>query len=226
MFGAGTDYALLIVSRFRDELRRTDDVEAAIARATARTSPAILASGGIVVASMLVLELADFNATREMGPILALGIIVMVAAGLTLLPALLVGVRAARVLAGGPAAGARPGAGVSRHLAARRRARPAPPAPAGDRQRGDPGRRRARQPRGAGLPDAQRAVPRSARVGPGPAADRRALPARAGRADDGPHAPDAASAHGHRGWPSTRSWPTPTATRSPRTAAGRRSSSS
>src|SRR3954454_3837954 len=90
MFGAGTDYALLIVSRFRDELRRQEDVEAAIARATARTSPAILASGGIVVAAMLVLELADFNATREMGPILALGIIVMVAAGLTLLPALLV----------------------------------------------------------------------------------------------------------------------------------------
>ena len=74
-------------ARFRDELRRTDSVEEACARATARTSPAILASGGIVVASMLVLELADFNATREMGPILALGIIVMVAAGLTLLPA-------------------------------------------------------------------------------------------------------------------------------------------
>jgi RND superfamily putative drug exporter len=90
MFGAGTDYALLIVSRFRDELRRTDDIERACARATARTSPAIFASGGIVVAAMLVLELADFNATREMGPILALGIIVMVAAGLTLLPALLV----------------------------------------------------------------------------------------------------------------------------------------
>src|SRR4051794_33690086 len=90
MFGAGTDYALLIVSRFRDELRRTEDIEAAILRATARTSPAILASGGIVVAAMLVLELADSNATREMGPILALGIVVMVAAGLTLLPALLV----------------------------------------------------------------------------------------------------------------------------------------
>jgi RND superfamily putative drug exporter len=89
MFGAGTDYALLIVSRFRDELRRSDDVEGAIERAAARTSPAILASGGIVVVAMLVLELADFNATREMGPILALGIVVMVAAGLTLLPALL-----------------------------------------------------------------------------------------------------------------------------------------
>jgi RND superfamily putative drug exporter len=90
MFGAGTDYALLIVSRFRDELRRVDDIALATTRATARTSPAILASGGIVVAAMLVLALADFNATREMGPILALGIVVMVAAGLTLLPALLV----------------------------------------------------------------------------------------------------------------------------------------
>src|SRR4051812_39152592 len=90
MFGAGTDYCLLIVSRFRDELRRDGDVEAAAARATARTSPAILASGGIVVASMLILGLADFNATREMGPILALGIVVMMAVGLTLMPALLV----------------------------------------------------------------------------------------------------------------------------------------
>jgi RND superfamily putative drug exporter len=89
MFGAGTDYALLIVSRYRDELRRTGDVDAAIARAAERTSPAILASGGIVIAAMLVLALADFNATREMGPILALGIVVMMAAGLTLLPALL-----------------------------------------------------------------------------------------------------------------------------------------
>ena len=89
MFGAGTDYALLIVSRYRDELRRTGDVDAAIARAAERTTPAILASGGIVVAAMLVLGLADFNATREMGPILALGIVVMMAGGLTLLPAVL-----------------------------------------------------------------------------------------------------------------------------------------
>jgi len=89
MFGAGTDYALLIVSRYRDELRRSGDVTAAIRSATTRTSPAILASGGIVVASMLVLCLADYNATRQMGPTLALGIAVMVAAGLTLLPAIL-----------------------------------------------------------------------------------------------------------------------------------------
>jgi RND superfamily putative drug exporter len=89
MFGAGTDYCLLIVSRFREELARGGDVDTAMARAAARTGPSILASGGIVIAAMLVLGLADFNATREMGPILALGVAVMVACGLTLLPAVL-----------------------------------------------------------------------------------------------------------------------------------------
>ncbi|WP_051324853.1 MMPL family transporter [Candidatus Solirubrobacter pratensis] len=89
MFGAGTDYCLLIVARFRDELRRTGDVGVAMTRATERTGPAILSAGAIVIVAMLVLALADFNATREMGPILALGIAVMVAAGLTLLPAIL-----------------------------------------------------------------------------------------------------------------------------------------
>jgi RND superfamily putative drug exporter len=89
MFGAGTDYCLLIVSRFRDELRRVSDVETAMTRAASRTGPAIFASGGIVVAAMLVLALADYNATREMGPLLALGIVVMMACGMTLLPALL-----------------------------------------------------------------------------------------------------------------------------------------
>ncbi len=89
MFGAGTDYCLLIVARFRDELRRTEDVGEAMVRATERTGPAILSAGAIVVVAMLVLSVADFNATREMGPILALGIVVMVVAGLTLLPAIL-----------------------------------------------------------------------------------------------------------------------------------------
>jgi RND superfamily putative drug exporter len=89
MFGSGTDYCLLIVSRFRDELRRVSDVETAMTRAASRTGPAIFASGGIVVAAMLVLAVADYNATREMGPLLALGIVVMMACGLTLLPALL-----------------------------------------------------------------------------------------------------------------------------------------
>jgi RND superfamily putative drug exporter len=89
MFGVGTDYCLLIVARFRDELRRTADVGEAMARATERTGPAIVSAGAIVIVAMLVLTVADFNATREMGPILALGVAVMVVAGLTLLPAIL-----------------------------------------------------------------------------------------------------------------------------------------
>ncbi|MFJ2034336.1 MMPL family transporter [Streptosporangium sp. NPDC087985] len=89
MFGAGTDYCLLIVARFRDELRRTRDVEEAMVAAAQRTAPAIFSAGAIVIGAMLVLALADFNATREMGPILALGVAIMVCAGLTLLPAVL-----------------------------------------------------------------------------------------------------------------------------------------
>ena len=89
MFGAGTDYCLLIVSRFREELRRTEDKHLAMAHAAERTGPAILSAGGTVFASMLVLTLADFKATQTMGPVLALGIAVMLLAGLTLLPAVL-----------------------------------------------------------------------------------------------------------------------------------------
>jgi RND superfamily putative drug exporter len=89
IFGAGTDYCLLIVARFREELRGSVPAEEAMAHAAARTAPAILSAGAIVAGMMLVLGLADFNATREMGPVLALGMAITVLAGLTLLPALL-----------------------------------------------------------------------------------------------------------------------------------------
>ncbi|MEO8093109.1 MAG: MMPL family transporter [bacterium] len=89
MFGAGTDYCLLIVSRYREELRRFTDKHEAMAHATERTGPAILSAGATVVASMMVLALADFKATQTMGPVLALGVAIMLLAGLTLLPALL-----------------------------------------------------------------------------------------------------------------------------------------
>ena len=89
MFGAGTDYCLLIVSRYREELRRYADKHEAMAHATERTAPAILSAGATVVAAMLVLTLADFKATQTLGPSLALGVAIMLLAGLTLLPALL-----------------------------------------------------------------------------------------------------------------------------------------
>jgi putative drug exporter of the RND superfamily len=89
MFGAGTDYCLLLVSRYREEFRATGDAGAAMARAAERSGGAILSAGATVVAAMLVLSLADYRATQSMGPVLALGVGVMVVAGLTLLPALL-----------------------------------------------------------------------------------------------------------------------------------------
>ena len=94
MFGLGTDYCLLLLARYREEL--TDDPQAAMTTALRRTGPAIVSAGGIVVVVMLALGVADYNATRWMGPVLAIGTAITVLAGITLLPALLVsfGVRA------------------------------------------------------------------------------------------------------------------------------------
>ncbi len=90
VFGAGTDYALLLVARYREELRRHEDRHEAMAFALHRAGPAILASGSTVVMGMLVLMFASMNSTAGMGPVVAIGVAVGVAVMLTLLPALLV----------------------------------------------------------------------------------------------------------------------------------------
>src|SRR5918995_713568 len=89
MFGVGTDYCLLLVSRYREELHRIEDKHEAMARALRRAGPAILASGCTVIAAMLVLLLADAGSTHGLGPVSALGVAGVLLAGLTLLPALL-----------------------------------------------------------------------------------------------------------------------------------------
>jgi RND superfamily putative drug exporter len=89
VFGAGTDYSLLLVRRYREELEKGREPGAALPVALAGTAPAIAASGGTVIAAMLVLLLADLQSTHWLGPILAVGIAVMLAAAFTLLPALL-----------------------------------------------------------------------------------------------------------------------------------------
>ena len=90
VFGAGTDYALLLVARYREELRRHEDRHEAMAYALHRSGPAILASGSTVIAGMLCLLLASMNSTQGLGPVAAVGIAVALAVMLTLLPALLV----------------------------------------------------------------------------------------------------------------------------------------
>jgi putative drug exporter of the RND superfamily len=90
MFGAGTDYCLLLVARYREELRRQQDKHLAMARAVRRAGPAILASGLTVVGALLVMLTADLGSTRSLGPIAAIGVFTVMVASLTLLPALLV----------------------------------------------------------------------------------------------------------------------------------------
>ncbi len=89
VFGAGTDYSLLLVHRYREELRSGKAPPQALPTALAESAPAIAASGGTVIAAMLVLLVADLQSTHWLGPILAIGIAVMLAAAFTLLPALL-----------------------------------------------------------------------------------------------------------------------------------------
>ncbi|MFE0475916.1 MMPL family transporter [Streptomyces sp. NPDC058947] len=90
VFGAGTDYALLLVARYREELRRHEDRHEAMALALHRAGPAVLASGATVVLSMLVLLAAEMNSTRGLGPVAAIGVAVALLAMMSLFPALLV----------------------------------------------------------------------------------------------------------------------------------------
>ncbi|HST84056.1 MAG TPA: MMPL family transporter, partial [Kineosporiaceae bacterium] len=88
--GAGTDYALLLIARYREELRRHEDRHEAMAFALHRAAPAIFASAGTVVVGMLCLGLAEMNSTAGLGPVNAIGVAITLVVMVTLLPALLV----------------------------------------------------------------------------------------------------------------------------------------
>ena len=90
VIGASTDYALLLIARYREELRRHADRHQAMAVALRRAGPAIIASGLTVVAGMLCLLAAESNDISGLGPVAAIGIGVGLIAMITLLPALLV----------------------------------------------------------------------------------------------------------------------------------------
>jgi putative drug exporter of the RND superfamily len=89
IFGAGTDYSLLLVHRYREELRSGRAPALALPKALRESAPAIAASGGTVIAATLVLLVGDLQSTHWLGPILAIGIAMTLAAAFTLLPALL-----------------------------------------------------------------------------------------------------------------------------------------
>ncbi len=90
VIGASTDYCLLIVSRFREELRRTQAPTEAMGRTLRGTWEAVVASAGTVALAVLTMLLSDLNVNRSMGPVAAIGIAFACLASLTFLPAVLV----------------------------------------------------------------------------------------------------------------------------------------
>ncbi|HEX7269209.1 MAG TPA: MMPL family transporter [Streptosporangiaceae bacterium] len=90
VLGASTDYALLLIARYREELRRHEDRHEAMAIALRRAGPAIIASAGTVIAGMLCLMVAESADISGLGPVAAIGIAVGLLAMITLLPARLV----------------------------------------------------------------------------------------------------------------------------------------
>lgn len=89
VIGAATDYSLLFVSRFREELRSTSDKGAAVAAAWKGSFEPIVASGGTVIAGLLCLLLSDLKSNSTLGPVAAIGIVFAMLSALTLLPSLL-----------------------------------------------------------------------------------------------------------------------------------------
>ncbi|WP_167001680.1 efflux RND transporter permease subunit [Mumia sp. ZJ430] len=87
--GAATDYALLLVARYREELRAHEDRVQAMWIAWRRALRPILASGGTVILGLLCLLLSDLTSNRSLGPVAALGIAAAMLSALTFLPAVL-----------------------------------------------------------------------------------------------------------------------------------------
>lgn len=89
VFGAGTNYALLLISRYREELRREADHRVALRHAVRRAGPAIVASNATVVLALLTLLLGTLPSTRSLGGLAAAGLVVAAVFVLFVLPPLL-----------------------------------------------------------------------------------------------------------------------------------------
>lgn len=90
VLGAGTDYSIFLLSRFREEYARTGDVYTAVAQAMIKVGPALLASAGTVAISSMVLNFAQLGVFRTTGPAMAVAVTTTVAIAMTVTPAMLI----------------------------------------------------------------------------------------------------------------------------------------
>lgn len=90
VFGAGTNYALLLIARYREELLGLEDRREAMRTALRGAGPAILASGSTVAVALALLLLAEIEGRQVLGLVSAVGIVVAMISGLLILPAALV----------------------------------------------------------------------------------------------------------------------------------------
>jgi RND superfamily putative drug exporter len=102
VFGAATDYALLLVARYREELLRTADASVAMRVAWRSSLEPIGASGGTVILGMLCLLASELTSNRSLGPVAAIGIAGALLSSLTFLPAALMLVGRAAFWPGDP----------------------------------------------------------------------------------------------------------------------------
>jgi len=90
VFGAGTNYALLLIARYRDELRHFEDRREAMQHALRGAGPAVIASGSTVALALATLLFAELAGNRALGLACAVGVVVAMIFALLVLPAALV----------------------------------------------------------------------------------------------------------------------------------------
>ena len=89
VFGAGTNYALFIVSRYREELVSQSDKWLAMRSTMSRVGPSIAGSAGTTVVAMLALTFSSYGSFRSLGPMLAMAIFVVLLSGIFVMPAVI-----------------------------------------------------------------------------------------------------------------------------------------
>ncbi len=89
MYGAGTDYCLFLISRFREEMADLPEVESATVHTVHRVGETITSSAGTIFVGFMAMIFAEMGIFNTSGPALAVGIVISLASGLTLVPALL-----------------------------------------------------------------------------------------------------------------------------------------